>query len=62
MQILGVAPSDESQPDEFIPLEAGVLINGRPSPINLVAAKRSYWLYRATMKPNSTKVYDRNQR
>lgn len=62
MQIMGVGPEDGSQPDELIPEEAGVLIDGRPVAVNLVACKPTYWLYRPVMKPESTKVYDRNQR
>lgn len=62
MQILGEGPADGSQPDDFLPVEAGVLINGVPTAINLVAGKRHYWLYRPVMKPESTKVYDRSQR
>lgn len=48
MQILGVV---DEQPVALLPAEAGVRINGEPAALNLVAAKRSYFLYKPLMAP-----------
>jgi len=60
-QILGIGPKDE-QPEAFISIKEGVEIDGVLSALNLVAAKRSYWLYRPLMLPEKTTRYDPAQR
>ena len=57
-QILGIGPVDEqgndTMPDDYIPMEAGVTIKGIPTEINLVTSKRTYWLYKPVVAPQHT--------
>jgi hypothetical protein len=57
MQILGVGPA-EGQPRE---MEA-TLISGKLTEVNLVAAKRTYGLYRPVMMPEKRKTFNKEQR
>jgi hypothetical protein len=47
-QILG---DIDGQPTDFMPVEAGILVDGVPTAINLVTVKRTYYLYCAVPAP-----------
>ena len=49
-------------PDDFIPVEAGITIDGVATAVNLIAAKRTYWLYTPVMKPSGLKAFHDEQR
>jgi hypothetical protein len=56
-QILGEI---DAQPDEWMPVEAGVVIDGKPTALCLIAAHRTYYLYVPLMRP-TTKTFDPRQ-
>lgn len=65
-QILGVGPVDDKgndeQPQTFIPVTEGVECDGKVQPLNLVASRRSYWLYKPLMLPMRAKDFNPRQR
>lgn len=59
-QILGWC---EGQPKELLAEDAGVTINGQPVALNLVACKRTYYIYKQVMVPaGEVRPMNRNQR